>query len=191
MSREDPGCSGKSKPYEPLTGPYPHDTVPVTPYCSYSFLEMQPMNLMIRSVMVPIAAMVLLLALPAPAYAAFSDAPNGKMTLFENDSYGGFFLSRINVDTTFRNDFCNCDLFVEDAGNFSDDASSLRNRTDDWWILYEDSQLSGPRLCVAPRANDANIGGGDDPTDFEDEISSMERSGPTKPNNCADTIVVG
>lgn len=84
-----------------------------------------------------------------------------------------------------------CDFGLEEAGNFSDDASSVRNRTDDWWILYEDSSLAGPRLCIAPRANDANIGGGNDPTDFEDEISSIERIGPNKPSNCADVIYKG
>ena len=149
------------------------------------------MNFLTRLAMLPIGAMLLLLALPAPTYAEYGNAPPGKLTLFQHDSYEGHFESRISIDTTFLNDLCNCDYNLGDAGNFSDDASSLRNRTDDWWILFEDSSLSGPRLCVAPRANDANIGGGDDPTDFEDEISSVERRGHTKPSGCADTIVVG
>lgn len=149
------------------------------------------MNKLVRSVMAPIGAIVLLLALPAPTHAEYGNAPPGKLTLFQHDGYEGHFESRLNYDTTFLNDFCNCDFYMESEGNFDDDASSVRNRTGDWWVLYEDRSMSGPRLCIAPRAEDANIGGGDDPTDFEDEISSVERMGSKKPNNCADTIVVG
>lgn len=149
------------------------------------------MNLFKRALVVPLGTIALLVALPAPTYAEFGNAPEGKLTLFLHDNYEGHFESRLNYDTTFLNDLCWCDFGLEEAGNFSDDASSVRNRTDDWWILYEDSSLAGPRLCIAPRANDANIGGGNDPTDFEDEISSIERIGPNKPSNCADVIYKG
>jgi len=149
------------------------------------------MNLIIRSAVVVIGTMMLVLALPAAANADFDNAPKGELSLWQHDSWGGQIEDRQNVDNDLRNDYCpGCD-YPADTGDFNDDASSVRNRTGAWWILYEDNGLSGPRLCVAPHAYDANIGGGDDPTDFEDEISSLERFGQNKPNSCADVILRG
>jgi hypothetical protein len=92
--------------------------------------------------------------------------------MYEDDSYGGHFEARESFDADFHND------------SFNDQLSSFVNKTADWWILYENTQYGGYRLCVKPHSHDANIG---NDTTKEDDTSSVKRFGTSKPAGCDDT----
>jgi hypothetical protein len=109
-----------------------------------------------------------------PAMASDSQFPGtaGQLTMWEDDSYSGHVESRASYDADFHND------------SFNDQLSSFVNKTADWWILYEDTQYGGFKLCVRPHSHDANIG---NDTTKEDDTSSVKRFGTTKPSGCGDT----
>jgi hypothetical protein len=124
-----------------------------------------------------IAAVVLAatgIALAAPAQASNSQFPGeaNRLNMYEDDSYSGHFEARASYDTDFHND------------SFNDQLSSFVNKTDNWWILYENINYGGYRVCVRPHSHDANIG---NDTTKEDDISSVKMFGTTKPSGCDDT----
>ena len=117
--------------------------------------------------------------LGAPAQSAASDYPgvSGRLNLWEHDGYDGCYEGRETIDTDFGNDSCHA------PASFNDRVSSVVNKTARWWVMYEDRGSSGARVCVRPRSHDGNIG---NDTDYEDDISSVERKGTSKPAGCDD-----
>ncbi len=117
--------------------------------------------------------------LVSPAHAdGWDDGPAGQLTLWQNDGYEGQAESRHNFDNDFGNDECSgCDFGP--GGDFEDDASSVANRTLDWWVLAEDDDQGGTKICIRPTSHDGDLG-----AQLEDEISSVERRGRTRPATC-------
>lgn len=134
---------------------------------------------MLTSVAV-LAAPVVALGITANAQAAEDDYAgiDYRMNVYENDGYKGCVEVRKEYDSDFGNDYCHA------PASFNDRLSSFVNKTGDWWVLYEDTGAGGARLCVRPHSHDGNIG---NDTSYEDDISSMQRKGTSKPSGCNDT----
>lgn len=132
-------------------------------------------------VLVAALAVAPVLVQAAPAQAA------GSMTLWVDDNYQNQSETRASYDSTFDNDPCginDCGLY-DIGGAFSDDASSYKNSSGDWWKLYKDNNYTGYAVCVRPYGFDADLG---DSTQVEDEINSIKRFGTSRPGGC-DAVV--
>ncbi|UUW87728.1 peptidase inhibitor family I36 protein [Pimelobacter simplex] len=121
-------------------------------------------------------------AVPVTSAAAAAPGTAGYLNMWVDDNYETCAWSRLNYDSNFGNDWCGAGTMH--ALRLDDKLSSFVNKTSDWWVLYEDKDYGGARVCVRPNSHDANIG---NDTSYEDDISSVERRGTTKPANCTDT----
>ena len=115
----------------------------------------------------------------SPAQAALPGV-SGRLTMWANDNYKFCQQSRVSYDSNFRNDYC---VLAGEPYGFDDELSSFVNKTSSWWILFEDRDQSGARICVRPNSHDNNIG---NDTGYEDDISSVEKHGSSQPANCRD-----
>lgn len=122
-----------------------------------------------------------------PAAGSRTDGPTGQLTLCADDNYEGHQESRSSYDDDFGNDSCaGCD--IGPGGNFEDDASSVVNRTGDWWVLFEDDDQNGAQRCLKPRSHDGDLGSGGQ---LEDKVSSVKRYTTSRPSFCSDEEVFG
>ena len=125
----------------------------------------------------------LALAHPSAAVGADSSYPGtaARLNLWVDDNYTTCATERASYDANFANDRCGSG---PTSYNLNDKFSSFVNKTADWWVLYENTNYGGGRLCVRPHSHDNNIG---NDTAYEDDISSAEKRGTTKPTGCSDT----
>lgn len=106
-----------------------------------------------------------------PAAGSWTDGPTGQLTLWADDNYEGHQESRSSYDD-----------------DFEDDASSVVNRTGDWWVLFEDDDQNGAQRCLKPRSHDGDLGSGGQ---LEDKVSSVKRYTTSRPSFCSDEEVFG
>lgn len=105
---------------------------------------------------------------------------SGKLNLYQNQSYSGHTEARISYDNDFGNDECDgCDPGW--GGDFEDDATSYVNKTGYWWVLAEHDNQGGQWVCVRPNSHDGDLSNN---TTIDDEISSVERKGTSRPSGC-------
>ena len=124
----------------------------------------------------------LVAVLPTSAQAAVPGR-SGYLNLWQDHGYGGHLEYRKSYDRNFGNDWCCGGLRT-----FDDRASSMVNRTGNYWFVHRDAQMQGPFFCIRPYSkiyNLADYGWGD-------KISSVLRAsnwGSTRPPAC--TTVYG
>jgi hypothetical protein len=123
----------------------------------------------------------LVLTAATPAQAAMPGQA-GRLSIWENDNYEGCGTSRVDHDSNMHYDD-NCGENGIGRYDLNDRLSSFVNRTGSWWILYEDKNYNGKKICVRPNSHDNNIG---NDTGYEDDISSFEKIGTSKPIGCDD-----
>lgn len=97
----------------------------------------------------------------APAYAAKSDCPSGKLCLWHNQNYLGTLFTRTSSD--------------DDLGSNSDEAHSVYNHSNVAWVLYDDKNYStrDRRFCIKSGRSTADLGSG--AYSFGDKISSVSK----------------
>lgn len=91
-----------------------------------------------------------------------ASSPPGKagyLTLWD-DSYWS--------DRTYRNNQSDSSLHNND---FNDKASSYVNKTDRWWVLYDDTGYRDRGICLRPRSHYHDLGR----VGFNDKTSSVQR----------------
>jgi hypothetical protein len=128
-----------------------------------------------------LAATLVAVAPTSPASAVAGNA--GYLNLWQDHGYGGHLEYRKSYDKNFGNDEC-CGFLR----TFDDRASSMTNRTGNYWFVHRDSNMQGPYFCIRPYSkiyNLADYGWGD-------RISSVLRAsnwGSSRPPAC--TTVYG
>jgi hypothetical protein len=95
----------------------------------------------------------------SPAHAADANYPGiaGDLNLWDDTSY---------TDTSKAFQYGAADLHVF---SFNDKASSVVNKTDNYWLLFDDTWFEDRAMCVAPHSHYSNLGS----AGFNDKTSSL------------------
>lgn len=126
-----------------------------------------------------VLAVVGLTAAPASALDANDvPGPNGKITFLEHETkgfkYTGQMESRERYDTNFKNDL------------FNDEASVVFNKSNRFWLLYDDTQYRDRAVCVRPQSWYLLRNAG-----FNDKMSSARRMTQKRSSSCGTRAVIG
>ena len=107
----------------------------------------------------------------------------GALTLWDDTDFSDTRQVRYSYDSNFGND------------GFNDKASSVANRTDYFWKLYEDTDYHGKTICIRPHSFVSNLGKYQRDCcvlskDWGDAVSSAKKM-TTSRSSCAVSLIVG
>ncbi len=103
---------------------------------------------------------------------------SGALTLWDDNGYSDTRQVRYSYDSNFGND------------GFNDKASSISNRTPNYWMLYWNDNYGGLRVCIRPYSRVSNLKDADFQIsgfwfDMNDVISSVKEM-TTSTASCSD-----